>query len=72
MDESSQLLPPRGGVLIEDYNSFVTVPPEHDPSHEHHHHAAYAAEATGLLVMAILLLALILIRYWGDIPWNAR
>jgi hypothetical protein len=38
----------------------------------HHRHAAYAAEATGLLVMAIVLLILTVIRYWRDIPWTAR
>jgi hypothetical protein len=32
----------------------------------------YAAEATGLLLMAVLLLILILIRYWSYIPWSAR
>ena len=35
-------------------------------------HSIYAAEATGLLIMAILLLVLIIIRYWRDIPWSAR
>ncbi|MGA7291759.1 MAG: hypothetical protein WBW53_20815 [Terriglobales bacterium] len=35
-------------------------------------HAVYAAEATGLLFMAILLLILIVIRYWRYIPWSAR
>jgi hypothetical protein len=32
----------------------------------------YAAEATGLLVMAVLLLVLIVIRYWASIQWSAR
>ena len=31
-----------------------------------------AAEATGLLVMAVLLLILILLRYGSYIPWSAR
>jgi hypothetical protein len=31
-----------------------------------HHHAAYAAEASGLLVIAVL------IRYWPYIRWSAR
>ena len=35
-------------------------------------HSIYAAEATGLLIMAILLLVLTVIRYWRDIPWSAR
>ncbi|MFY9646244.1 MAG: hypothetical protein WAK29_13760 [Terriglobales bacterium] len=41
------------------------------PKHERHH-AVYAAEATGLLLMAVLLLILIIIRYWHFISWSAR
>jgi hypothetical protein len=37
-----------------------------------HRHPIYAAEATGLLVMAVLLLVLTIIRYWRCIPWSAR
>jgi len=39
------------------------------------HHAApqiETLEATGLIVIAILILILTLIRYWHHIPWNAR
>ena len=39
--------------------------------HEHRH-PIYAAEATGLLVIAVLLLVLTIIRYWRYIPWSAR
>jgi hypothetical protein len=42
-----------------------------DNTHQHRH-ATYAAEATGLLLMAVLLLILTLIRYWRYIPWNAH
>jgi hypothetical protein len=35
-------------------------------------HAIYAAEATGLLLMAVLLLIITLISYWQYIPWDAR
>jgi hypothetical protein len=42
------------------------------PDSKHHHHAIYAAEATGLLLMAVLLLILTIIRYWRYIPWSAR
>jgi hypothetical protein len=42
------------------------------PDSKHHHHAIYAAEATGLLLMAVLLLVLTIIRYWRYIPWSAR
>ncbi len=44
-----------------------------NPRQQHqHHHSIYAAEATGLLLMAVLLLILTIIRYWRDIPWSAR
>ena len=41
-------------------------------AHDQHEdrHSIYAAEATGLLLMAVLLLTLV--RYWRDIPWSAR
>jgi hypothetical protein len=44
----------------------------HPYDRHEHHHSIYAAEATGLLLMAVLLLVLTLIRYWRDIPWSAR
>ncbi len=48
-------------------------PDEKHADHKHKcHHATYAAEATGLLLMAILLLILTIIRYWRYIPWSAR
>lgn len=43
-----------------------------DSSQKHHRHAVYAQEATGLLLIAFLLLALTLIRYWHDIHWSLR
>jgi len=45
--------------------------PAADDKHRHRH-PIYAAEATGLLLMAVLLLILIIIRYWSYIPWSAR
>ena len=66
------------------YNSGVNapVPPrqaaderadnERQDSKHQHHHSIYAAEATGLLLMAVLLLVLTIIRYWRYIPWGAR
>jgi hypothetical protein len=56
-------------------NSPVSPKPAADNEHQdkhRHHHAIYAAEATGLLLMAVLLLILTIIRYWRYIPWNAR
>jgi hypothetical protein len=38
----------------------------------HQHHAVYASEATGLLVIALVLLALTLVRYWQYIHWSLR
>lgn len=32
----------------------------------------YASETTGLLLIAALLLALILVRYWHAIHWSLR
>lgn len=49
------------------------APEDKRPDNKHqHHHATYAAEATGLLLMAVLLLILTIIRYWRYIPWGAR
>lgn len=43
-----------------------------DAASRHQRHAVYASEATGLLVIALVLLALTLIRYWHDIHWSLR
>jgi hypothetical protein len=32
----------------------------------------YTLEATGLIVIAILILILTLVRYWHHIPWGAH
>jgi hypothetical protein len=37
-----------------------------------HRHAVYASEASGLLLIALLLLILTLIRYWHEIQWNVH
>jgi hypothetical protein len=52
-------------------NPPVSKKPAAENTHEHRH-SVYAAEATGLLVMAVLLLVLIIVRYWRYIPWSAR
>jgi hypothetical protein len=61
------------------YNIRVQPPsPRVDPNVDSKHHAAhrrhavYASEATGLLLVAALLLALTLIRYWHEIHWSLR
>jgi hypothetical protein len=47
-------------------------PQRQDDSYPHHRHAVYATETTGLLLIAVLLLALTLIRYWHSIHWSLR
>lgn len=59
------------------YNVGVATPaptpskPAADDKHRHRR-AGYAAEASGLLVIALLLLILTVIRYWQYIRWCAR
>jgi hypothetical protein len=43
-----------------------------DAAAQHQPHAVYASEAIGLLVIALVLLALTLIRYWHYIHWSLR
>jgi hypothetical protein len=43
-----------------------------DKAAHRHRHTIYAEEASGLLIIAILLLVLCLVRYWQYIPWSAR
>jgi hypothetical protein len=50
----------------------VPPEPEADSQPRRHRRAAYASEATGLLLIAFLLLVLSLIRYWHDIHWSWR
>lgn len=40
--------------------------------HKPHRHAVYASEATGLLLIALVLLVLTLVRYWHNIHWSLR
>ena len=46
-------------------------PPDRDPG-PHAKLSIHRLEATGILVIAILLLILTLVRYWRHIPWGAR
>jgi hypothetical protein len=69
-------MPRRGGdggrkFPSQRYNIHVTVSPQPD-SPKHRRHAVYASEATGLLLIAFLLLVLTLIRYWRVIHWSWR
>jgi len=44
--------------------------PEPSPHHPTPH--IYTLEATGVIVIALMILALAVIRYWHHIPWNWR
>jgi len=47
--------------------------PHEQPSSAHHRTPQiYTLEATGLLVIAALILILTLVRYWHHIAWSAR
>ena len=52
------------------YNVFVTLEPQRES--QGHKHPVYALEATGLLLIAIMLLILTVIRYWHNINWSAH
>jgi hypothetical protein len=55
------------------YNVFVPdAQRQNDSSHKHQRHAVYATETSGLLLVAVLLLVLILVRYWHAIHWSVR
>jgi len=45
---------------------------QNDSPGKHRRHAIYATEASGLLLIAFLLLILTLIRYWHAIHWSVR
>jgi hypothetical protein len=49
-----------------------TPPPQHPSSEHHRPPQIYTLEATGLLVIAALILILTLVRYWHHIAWSAR
>jgi hypothetical protein len=46
--------------------------PDTRPTAHHHTPQIYTLEATGLLVIAALILILTLVRYWHHIAWSAR
>lgn len=56
------------------YNSAVPVQTssKHDATTHNQRHAVYASEALGLLVIALVLLALTVVRYWHYIHWSLR
>jgi len=46
--------------------------PDPVPAEHHRTPQVYTLEATGLLIIAVLVLILTLIRYWHNIPWSVR
>jgi len=46
--------------------------PERTPPERHPIPEVYTMETTGLLVIAVIILILVLVRYWHYIPWSAR
>jgi hypothetical protein len=54
------------------YNIRVPSAEPQTDSHKHRRDAVYASEATGLLLIAFLLLVLTLVRYWHHIHWSLR
>jgi F0F1-type ATP synthase assembly protein I len=53
------------------YNISVAIAkPRDDFSRKRVRHALYSTEAGGLLFIAVLLLIIILIRYWKAIHWS--
>lgn len=67
--ESCDLTPK---TQLQRYNIRVPSAEPKNNSHQHHRHTVYASEATGLLLIAVLLLFLTLIRYWHSIHWSLR
>ena len=46
--------------------------PNHASSRKHQRHSIYATETTGLLLIAFLILAITLVRYWHTLHWSLR
>lgn len=75
-------VPPNSGHFAvagggKDYNGAVPAAeakrqPDPTPAEPHRRPQVYTLEATGLLVIALLILVLTLVRYWHHIPWSAR
>jgi hypothetical protein len=53
-------------------NSVANAKPQNGSAPKHPRHASYATETSGLLLIAFLLLALTVVRYWHAIHWSVR
>jgi hypothetical protein len=63
---------PRSLALSGSYNVCVPTAPFPVPPRRRARPRIFAREATGLIIVAILLMVLTLVRYWRYIPWNWR
>ena len=59
------------------YNVGVSAEPhdseqQKNSDHREQRHAIYATETAGLLLIAFLLLAITIVRYWHAIHWSLR
>lgn len=63
-------------MCFEKFPQRYNIPVPADRQSEQHpkrpRHAIYATETAGLLLIAFLLLAITLIRYWHNIHWSLR
>ena len=62
-------LPPPGPRR---YNAVVPAKPQPDHPSSERNSPIYAREAAGVLIIGLLLLILILVRYWHYIAWSGR
>ena len=71
---SQDLTPNTQDLKTQRYNNPVPSPEPNDSRQErkHRRHAVYASEATGLLLIAFVLLVLTLVRYWQNMNWSLR
>jgi hypothetical protein len=64
------------GVGARFYNRHVPASspkPQLEPAlHKPHARSIHTLEATGLLVIALVVLVVYVARYWHHIPWSAR
>jgi hypothetical protein len=77
MNAGRRLLEPHNrSDVAQRYNVFVSPSQQPTGNSDHarnrHRHSIYASETTGLLLIAFMLLALALIRYWHVIHWSLR
>lgn len=63
---------PRSLAPAWSYNVAVPAPSQTRTDGKPPRPHVYTLEASGLLIIAVLLLVLTIIRYWHHIPWSVR